>query len=151
MSLITNKKAQFNYEILEKYTAGIELFGFEVKSLKGGHGSLEGAHVTIRGNEVYLIGMFIPPYQPNNTPKDYDPYRNRRLLLNKNEINSLQKVEKTKGLTIVPTSVYNKQVSKRAKVKIDIASVKGKRKFDKRETLKKRDTERETRRQFSDK
>ena len=69
MSLITNRKASFNYEILDKYVAGLELFGLEVKSLKSGHGSLEGAHITIRGGEAYIVGMFVPPYQPNNTPK----------------------------------------------------------------------------------
>jgi SsrA-binding protein len=139
MSLITNRKASFNYEILEKYVAGIELFGYEVKSLKKSQGSLDGAHVTIRGGEVYLVAMFIPPYQENNTPKEYDPHRNRRLLLNKKEISELEKAEKTKGLTIVPLSVYNKG----SKLKLDIAIVKGKKKFDKRETLKKRDTERD--------
>ncbi len=139
MSLITNRKAGFNYEILEKYVAGIELFGFEVKSLKGSQGSLEGAHVTIRGGEAYIVEMFIPPYQVNNTPKEYEPRRNRRLLLNKKEVLELEKAEKTKGLTIVPLSVYNKG----SKLKLDIAIVKGKKKFDKREVLKKRDTERD--------
>ncbi len=147
MSLVTNKKAHFNYEILDTYVAGIELFGFEVKSLKKSHGSLEGSHVTIRGSEAYIIDMFIPPYQPANTPKDYDPRRNRRLLLNKKEILNLGKIEGTKGLTIVPLSVYNKG----KKVKLDIAAAKGKKKFDKRESVKKRDVERETRREFSDK
>ena len=107
MALITNRKVGFNYEILDKYTAGIELFGYEVKSLKKSRGSIEGAHITLRGGEAYIVGMFIPPYQPNNTPKDYDPYRNRRLLLNKAEIEKLVKTEDTKGLTIVPISVYN--------------------------------------------
>jgi len=143
MSLITNHKASFNYEILEKYVAGIELFGYEVKSLKKSHGSLEGSRVTVRGGEAYVVSMFIPPYQENNTPKEYDPNRNRRLLLNKREINDLEKAEKTKGLTIVPLSVYNKG----SKLKLDIAVVRGKKKFDKRETLKektsKRDIERE--------
>ena len=147
MSLISNRKAHFNYDILDSYVAGIELFGYEVKSLKGGHGSLEGAHVTIRGSEAYLVGMFIPPYQPNNTPKDYDPYRNRKLLLKKSEILSLNKVESTKGLTIVPLSVYNKG----GRIKFDIATAKGKKKYDKRQTLKKRNTDREIRREFSDK
>jgi|SRR3989344_2937334 len=147
MSLITNRKARFNYEILDKYVAGIELFGFEVKALKNGQGSIESAHVTIRGNEAFLTDMFIPPYQPNNTPKNYDPYRNRKLLLTKAEILDLEKIEKTKGLTIIPLSVYNRG----GKIKIDIATVKGKKKFDKRQTLKKRDTEREVRREFSDK
>ena len=136
MSLITNKKARFNYEILDTYVAGIELFGFEVKSLKAGQGSLEGAHITIRGGEAYVVGMFVPPYQPANTPKDYDPYRNRNLLLTKKEISELVSIDQKNRLTIVPLSVYNKG----PKVKIDIATAKGKKKFDKRETLKKRDT-----------
>jgi len=89
MSLITNRKAGFNYEILEKYTAGVELFGFEVKSLRGSHGSLEGAYVTIRGAEAFVTSMFIPPYQAGNTPAGYDDRRTRRLLLSKEEIDRL--------------------------------------------------------------
>lgn len=139
MSLITNRKAGFNYEILDKYTAGIELFGFEVKSLQKGQGSLDGAHVTVRGGEVFVVGMFVPPYQPNNTPKDYEPERNRRLLLQKKEIRDLEKNEQTKSLTIIPLSVYNKG----SKIKLDIALVRGKKKYDKRETLKKKDTMRD--------
>ena len=108
MALISNRKAAFLYEILEKYSAGVELFGYEVKSLRGAHGSLEGAYVTVRGAEAFVVGMFVPPYQVGNTPKEYDPYRNRKLLLHKNEIYDLEKAEKTKGLTIVPVSVYNK-------------------------------------------
>ena len=142
MTLIQNKKAYFNYEILEKTEAGIELLGFEVKSLKKGQGSLEGSHITIRGNEAFIINMQIPPYQPANTPKDYDPLRNRRLLLTKKEISSLLEEEKQKGLTIVPLSVYNKG----RKLKLEIAVVRGKKKYDKRETIKKRDTDREIRR-----
>lgn len=144
MALISNKKAHFNYEILDTYPAGIELFGYEVKSLKKSQGSLEGAHVTVRGGEAYIIGMFIPPYQPGNTPKDYDPSRNRKLLLKKSEILGLGKVEGTKGLTIVPISVYNKG----GKLKLDIATAKGKKKFDKRETLKKRDSLRDAAREI---
>jgi len=147
MFLITNRKARFDYEILETYPAGIELFGYEVKSLKNSQGSLEGSHITIRGGEAYVIGMFIPPYQVNNTPKDYDPHRNRKLLLTKREISELSKIEAKRGLTIVPLSVYNKGRN----IKLDIATAKGKKKFDKRETLKKRDTERDIRREFSDK
>jgi len=142
MSLVQNKKAYFNYEILEKIEAGIELLGFEVKSLKRGQGSLEGSHITVRGNEAFVISMQIPPYQPANTPKDYDPLRNRRLLLTKKEIESLSEPENQKGLTIVPLSVYNKG----RKLKIEIAIVRGKKKYDKREIIKKRDTEREIRR-----
>jgi SsrA-binding protein len=142
MPLIQNKKAYFNYEILEKIEAGIELLGFEVKSLKKGQGSLEGSHITVRGNEVFVVGMQIPPYQPANTPKDYDPTRNRRLLLIKKEIENLSKSEMQKGLTIVPLSVYNKG----RRLKLEIAVVRGKKKYDKRESIKKRDTEREIRR-----
>ena len=134
-----NRKAYFNYEILEKIEAGIELLGFEVKSLKKGQGSLEGAHITIRGNEAFIIAMNIPPYQVNNTPTDYDPLRNRRLLLTKKELKNLEKEENQKGLTIVPLLVYNKG----SKIKLEIAIVRGKKKYDKRETIKKRDTDRE--------
>ena len=146
MALITNRKAHFNYEMLETYVAGIELFGFEVKSLQKSQGSLEGAYVTIRGGEAYLIGMFIPPYQPNNTPKDYDPYRNRKLLLTKKEIIDLASIDQKNRLTIIPLSVYNKG----RKIKLDVATAKGKKKFDKREMIKKQDTERQNRREFSD-
>ena len=142
MSLITNKKAHFNYEITEKLVSGIELFGFEVKSLRNGQGSLEGSYVTIRGGEAFLIGMNIPPYQANNTPKDYDPVRNRKLLLHKPEIARLAEIESKKGLTIVPISVYN--IGRFLKVDLGIA--KGKKKFDKRETIKKREAERDIQR-----
>jgi len=150
MSLVANHKVGFNYEILEKYSAGIELFGYEVKSLKSSHGSLEGSHVTIRGGEAYIVGMFIPPYQVGNTPAEYDPYRNRKLLLSKKEIAELASIEKKAGLTIVPISVYNKVGKTGGKIGLDIASAKGKKKFDKRETLKKRDSERDIQREFKD-
>jgi len=142
-SYAENRKARFNYEIVEKYEAGIELVGTEVKSVRGGQMSLEGAFVIVRGGEAYLINANIPPYQPKNAPKDYDPLRNRRLLLTKKEINELAGNEKNKSLTIVPISVYNKN----RKVKVEIALVKGKKKFDKRETIKKRETDREIRRE----
>jgi len=146
MSLINNKKAYFNYEITDSYSAGMELFGFEVKSLRKGQGSLEGAYVTIRGNEAFLVNALIPPFQEKNSPKDYNPRRNRRLLLTKKEIKELGDIEKTKGLTIVPISVYNKG----RVLKIDLGVGKGKKKYDKRETLKKQTTKRETEREFKD-
>ena len=146
MSLLSNRKASFNYEILEQYPAGIELLGFEVKSLKKGQGSLEGAHITVRGGEAFVVGMFIPPYQPNNTPDNYDPKRNRRLLLNKGEIKKIADFEGKKGLTIVPISVYNKG----RMVKLDVAVVRGKKKFDKRENIKKREVSRDISREFKD-
>lgn len=146
MSLITNRKAHFNYDITETIPAGMELFGFEVKSLRAGQGSLDGSYVTIRGAEAFLIGAYIPPFQPNNTEKEYDAHRARKLLVTKDEIAKLADIEKTKGLTIVPLSVYNKG----RVLKVDLGIAKGKKKFDKRETLKKRDTERETAREFTD-
>ena len=138
-----NRKARFNYEILEKYEAGIELLGTEVKAIRGGQMSLEGAFVIARGGEVFLINANVPPYQPTNSPKDYDSLRNRKLLLTKKEITELVGTEKNKNLTIVPLSVYNKG----RKIKITVALVKGKKKFDKRESIKKRDTDRDIRRE----
>lgn len=137
--LIKNKKAYFNFEILEKYVAGIELLGFEVKSLKNGQGSLESAYVTIRGGEAYLIGANIAAFQPKNAPSSYDPLRNRRILLTKKEIKILADVEGKSGLTIVALAMYNAG----GKIKLEIAIARGKKKFDKREAIKKRDTERE--------
>src|SRR5258708_5062062 len=141
-----NRKARFDYEILEKYESGIELLGSEVKSVRGGLMSLEGAFVIIRGGEAYIINSNVPAYQPQNAPKDYDPLRNRKLLLTKKEMAQLSKNDKNKSLTIVPLSVYNKG----HKVKVEIALVKGKKKYDKRETMKKRDTDRELRRTVKD-
>ena len=139
-----NRKARFDYEILEKYEAGIELLGVEVKSVRGGRMSLEGAFAIARGGEVFLINANIPPYQAKNSPKDYDALRNRKLLLTKKEIAELAGTEKNKSLTIVPISVYNKG----RKIKVEIALVKGKKKHDKRESIKKRDTDREIRREI---
>ncbi|MEX0917197.1 MAG: SsrA-binding protein SmpB [Candidatus Paceibacterota bacterium] len=143
MALIEYKKVRLNYEILETLEAGVELFGFEVKALRKKKGSLEGAHVTVRGEEAYLIGATIPPYQEANTPKEYEPSRNRRLLLTKKEIAYLAGMESQRGLTIVPLSVYNKK----RKLKIEIGIARGKKKFDKREVIKKRDTKRDVERE----
>lgn len=145
-TLIDYKKAHFDYEILEKIEAGIELLGFEVKSIKKGQGSLEGSHVIIRGGEAYLMNMLVSPYQEKNTPKDYEPRRNRRLILNREEIRKLADIEAGKGLTIVPISVYNKGDL----IKVSVGVVRGKKKFDKRETIKKRETDRTVRREFRD-
>jgi SsrA-binding protein len=146
MSLISNKKAHFNYTITDTIPAGIELFGFEVKSLRNGQGSLEGSYVTVRGGEAFIIGMNIPPFQEKNTPQEYDPIRNRKLLLHKSEIARLGTTESTKGLTIIPISVYNKGKV----IKVDLGIATGKKKFDKRESIKKRDTERNIRREATD-
>ena len=142
--LINNKKAYFNYEILEKYVAGVELFGFEVKSIKSGQGSLEGAYITIRGGEAYLIGANIPAFQAKNAPESYDPIRNRRILLTKKEISALASVEAKKGFAMPALAMYNAG----GKIKIEIGVARGKKQFDKRESIKKRDTEREMRREM---
>jgi SsrA-binding protein len=141
-----NRKARFDYEILDKYEAGIELLGSEVKSVRAGRMSLEGAFIIIRGGEAFVINSNIPPYQAKNTLESYDPLRNRKLLLTKKELAELAHNDKNKSLTIVPISVYNKN----RKIKLEIAVVKGKKKFDKRETIKKRDTDRELRREYKE-
>lgn len=137
--LLRNKKATFNYEILETFDAGIELFGHEVKSLRASRGKLDGAHVLVRGGEAYIVGMSIQPYQPGNMPKDYEAERPRRLLLTKKELNALIGIEATKGLTLIPLSCY----SKNRLIKVEIASVRGKKQYDKREDIKKRESDRE--------
>lgn len=139
MALIDNKKVYLKYEIIEKYEAGIELFGYEVKSVKNSAGSLDGSYVIIRGGEAYLINANITPYQVGNTPKDYDPRRNRRLLLTKKEIQEIATIVDRRGLTIVPLALYNKG----RKIKIEIGVGRGLKKYDKREILKKRDSQRD--------
>lgn len=142
MDLVQHKKARLDYEILEEYEAGIELLGLEVKSLRAGQAKLEGSHIVVRGGEVYVVGMVISPYQPGNTPTEYDPNRTRKLLLTKKEIADLAAQEGQKGLTMVPISVYNKG----GKLKMRLAVARGRKKYDKRAVLKKRDTERDMRR-----
>ncbi len=145
-SLIQNKKVYFNYVVTEKFTAGIELFGFEVKSVREKKGQLDGAYVTIRGGEAFLIGANIPAYQPKNAPADFEPLRNRKLLLTKKEIEQLTNIEAKKGLTIVAIAVYNAG----HKLKLEIGIAHGKKSFDKRQTIKKRETDREIRRTLKD-
>ncbi|MDO8565428.1 MAG: SsrA-binding protein SmpB [bacterium] len=137
-----NSKAFFDYEILKRFTAGLELLGLEVKSVREGKISLRGAFVIARGGEAFLVGADIPAYQPKNAPTEYDATRARKLLLSKAELEELRVAEATKGLTIVPLSVYNKGRF----VKIDIAIARGKKKFDKRQAIKKRDVERDLKR-----
>ncbi len=139
-----NKKATFDYEILETFVAGIELLGHEAKSVKMGRFDLSGSHAVIRGNEAYLVGSTIHPFQVKNAPDNYDPMRTRRLLLTRKEINHLLG-KLNEGLTIVPLKSYNK----RGFVKIELGLGRGKKKADKRETIKKREVEREIRRAVS--
>ena len=138
-NLVDNKKAFFNYEVKDKYEAGIELLGFEVKSLKDKRGNLSGAYVVIRGNEAFLIGLDIPPYQANNTPDSYDQRHPRRLLLTKKELRKLTELDNQKGLTLIPISLYNKGRN----IKLEFAVAVGKKARDKRQTIKERESDRE--------
>lgn len=141
---ITHKKATFDYEILDTYEAGISLLGTEVKSLRHKRGKLEGAHVLIRGGEAFLVGASIPPFQKANTRDDYDSERPRKLLLSQKELAILHTESEKKGLTIIPIQLYN--VGR--KIKLEIAIVRGKKQFDKRESIKKRDTDRDLKREL---
>ena len=142
MTLVEYKKAFLKYAPIESFSAGLELSGQEVKSLRNKLGSLDGARVVVRGGEAFIVGMSIPAYQTANAPKNYDPERARRLLLTKKEISYLYAAESKKGLTIIPLEVYtNKRL-----IKARVAIVRGKGKADRREDLKKRDALRETER-----
>ena len=140
-TLAINKRAGFDYEILEKFTAGMVLTGHEVKSAKVGHPNIAGAHAIIRDDEAFLVGVNIPSFQPNNAPSDYDPLRTRKLLLRRSEIRHI--AGKTRaGLTFVPLKLY----TKRGLVKVEIALARGRKKHDKRELIKRRETSKEIRR-----
>lgn len=141
-NLVTNKKAGFNYELGEKMTAGVELLGLEVKALRAGLGSLEGSYIIVRGAEAFLIESFIPPYQGANTPPSYNERRNRKILLKKSEIAQIADSEKKK-VSVIPLAFF----SIGTKIKLDFAFGTGKKKYDKRESIKKRDTERDMRRE----
>ncbi|MHB0865732.1 MAG: SsrA-binding protein SmpB [Minisyncoccota bacterium] len=140
MTLVEYKKAFLKFAPIETFTAGLELFGTEVKALRNKLGSLDGSRVVVRNGEAFLVGMTIPPYQAANAAKNYDTERPRRLLLMKKEIATLATEEAKKGLTIIPLEVY----SNGRLVKARIAIVRGKGKADHREDLKKRDASRET-------
>ena len=135
---INNRKATFDYQILKEYEAGLVLAGYEVKAVRLGRGKLEGAHVAIRNGEAFLIGASISLYQAANTPKEYSPERTRKLLLSKKELRELEQKDGQPGLTIVPLKLY----SYKKYIKLKIALARGRKKVDKREWLKKRDTKR---------
>ncbi len=136
-----NKRAFFDYKILEKYEAGIKLYGFEVKGVKTGHLNLSGSYVAVKNGEVFLLNAHISPYQPKNTPASYESDRTRKLLLKKSEIKGL--VGKSKGLTLAPLRVYTKD---RGKLKLEFALARPRKKYDKRELSRKREAMKEMRR-----
>lgn len=139
-----NRKAHFDYEILEKFEAGLVLSGAEVKSIRGGRMNLTGSYVNFHNGEPYLIGASIAPYQPKNQPSDYDPSHTRKLLLNKKEINYFLGKIKQKGLTLVPLKVYNKG----RRIKIEIGLARGKKQYDKRTVISKRESDRKIEREL---
>jgi SsrA-binding protein len=145
--LAENKIARYNYEISERFEAGIILSGQEAKSLKTRGISLAGSYVLAKPDGVFWIGAKIPPYQPNNVPLSYDPERTRKLLLKKSEIKYLMGKTCERGLTFVPLKLYTKARSDDSgKVKLEFGVARGKKKYDKRESIKKRETQREIQR-----
>ena len=136
--LPTNKRVTFDFELLETFEAGVVLLGTEVKALRSGQGTLDGSYVVIRGKEAFLLGATIPPYQKPNA-RGYDPERTRKLLLTEKEILELERKSEKQGLTIVPTKWHNIG----SKIKLQIAVAKGKKKQDKRESIKAREVKRD--------
>ncbi len=141
--IANNKKAYHEYFILETFEAGIALHGTEVKSLRMGKGSIKEAFIRIERGEVYVYGMHISPYEKGNI-FNKDPLRVKKLLLHKSEINKLQGKINEQGVTIVPLKVYFKD----ALVKVEIGLAKGKKLYDKRDTIAKKDQLREAQRDF---
>lgn len=145
MLLADNKKAKFEYQTIKSWEAGMVLLGHEVKSVRSKQISLKEAFVTVNLNtktkkpQAYLLNCHISPYKKAGKLPDYDPAHTRRLLLHQKEIDSIYGQIQQKGLTLVPIKVYTKGT----KIKVEIALVKGKKQFDKRETIKKRDLDRE--------
>ncbi len=137
-----NRKAYFNYEILEEIEAGLKLLGFEAKAVRAGKISLAGSYAAVRGGELFLVNARIEPYQPKNTPPEYEPLRSRVLLVSKKEATRLAGFEAAQGLTLIPLLVYNKG----SVIKLRLGVARGKKKGDKRQTIKKREAEREMRR-----
>lgn len=144
--LVQNRKASFDYELISKYEAGLVLRGHEVKALRDGQASLKGAYISFRSNEhgkteLYLIGCRISLYKHTGSMPDYNSLRERKLLLNKSELAYLIGRSRTEGLTLVPLQIYTKH----SFLKLEFALAKGKKKYDKRETIKNREEQRRLR------
>ena len=143
-TLALNKRAKYDYELIETYEAGIALTGQETKAAKSGHISLKGAHVSAQKGELFLAHTLISKYRFAGKLPDYDPTRLRKLLLRKKEISRLLGKIQEKGLTLIPIRVYTKANL----IKVEIALGRGKKKIDKRETIKKREVDRDLRRRM---
>lgn len=146
MKKVVNRRARYDYYLLEKFEAGVALTGAEVKSVKAGKMSLSESFVKIIDGEAWLLNTYINPY-PFADNRDYDPRRSRKLLLHKNELLKLTQQTKEKGLTIVPVSCYTKG----RKIKLEIALGRGKKKADKREAKRRKAIEREIQQTLKDK
>lgn len=133
--IIENKKARFDYSVVESFEAGIVLTGAEVKSIRAGGANFAGARVLIKEDGAYLVGLSIQKYSFDSRPEQ-DPARTRKLLMHRKELVTIQTKMKSAGLTLVPMKLYNKG----SLVKVEVALVRGKKKFEKREILKKRET-----------
>ncbi len=142
---IKNKKASFEFEFIETYTAGIVLTGTEIKSIRLSKASIAEAYGLISKNEILLRNMYIQPYE-NGTHYNHQPRRDRKLLLNRSEINKIDRKIKSKGLTLVPVNLF---INKKGLAKVEIALAKGKKIYDKREDLKKKDAKREIEKKIS--
>lgn len=143
--LLKNRKASYEYTFIDTYTAGIKLLGSEIKSIREGGVNISNAHCYFKGDELYVKGMHIAEYKESGKYQNHDPMRERKLLLNRKELNKLFKGVSTKGVTIVPVALL---LSKGGYVKLEIALAKGKKLHDKRHDLKKKDLEREEQRKF---
>lgn len=143
--ICNNKKAGFEYFLLDKYEAGIVLFGSEVKSIREGGVSLDQSFIFVQNGEIFLKNCYIKPYD-KTTCYAPDIRRDRKLLLNKQEIIKLETKVKTKGLTVVPLKVF---ISNKNLIKVDIALAQGKHTYDKKNTIKQRDVDREVKRQLA--
>ncbi|MBQ6733479.1 MAG: SsrA-binding protein SmpB [Lachnospiraceae bacterium] len=144
--IANNKKAFHDYFIEERYEAGIELAGTEVKSLRMGKCSIKEAYVEIKKGEAFVVQMHIPPYEMGNI-FNRDPVRRRRLLLHKAEIRKLDAASQEKGYTLVPLQVY----FKKGRAKVEVGLAKGKKLYDKRQTIAKKDARREAEREYKQK
>jgi len=140
-TIATNRRARFNYEVTETYEAGMVLLGSEVKSLRAGHADLKDSYASVRGGEMWLVGLRISPYEYARDG-GHEPERERKLLLHKREIEKIGAKLAEKGLSLLPMSLYFKD----GKVKVELGLGKGKAQRDKRETLKRRQADREMQR-----
>ena len=138
MDYATNPRARFDYEILETIEAGLVLTGHETKSVKRGQASIKGAYVRVIGGQLWLVGATIPPYQPGNAPAGYQEQADRKLLVSRRELAALLGLQQAHGVTLIPLRLY----AKGNRVKLEIGVARGKKKYDKREAIKKKDVSR---------